>query len=530
MEIVQKAISSAIGDAARRYADEDALIHTDAGFRYNYSLLWWEVERAAKGMIQMGIKKGDRVALWAANIPEWIIAQMALIRIGAVYVPVDPSADQEDVRFILAQSDARAVIMTRGLYEEEHLEAVLNMKGGLPLLQNVVLISVEGHPDVLLWSEMLELGDDLDSGILQEREMEIDPEDPVAIMYTSGTTGKPKGVVLDHLGILNKSLFSGERQGIVPKDRLCLFFPLFHMFGNTCIALCGLLSGAALVMPCTTYDPEKILKAITREKCTAIYGSPGMIAGLLEHPLFTRKRWQSVTKGIVGGAAPPQAFMKKLIRDVGVSDITIGYGITETSSWITMTDPGDPLDKRVSTVGKPLKCNQVKIVDHAAGDDLPNNTQGELCVKGLLMKSYHKMPEETAKVIDGEGWFHSGDMGEMDEKGYVKITGRIKDLILRDGVEIRPSEVEEIIFSMPGVVEVQVFGFSHPKTGREMAAWIKLKPGSALGEDDVVRFLRKKVEPDKVPRYVKFVSEYPMTRTGKVQKRKLKEMAEKEYS
>jgi fatty-acyl-CoA synthase len=282
-------------------------------------------------------------------------------------------------------------------------------------------------------------------------------------------------------------------------------------------------------MPCTTYDPEKILKAISKEKCTAIYGSPGMIAGLLEHPLFTRKRWQSVTKGIVGGAAPSPGFMRKLIRDVGVSDITIGYGITEASSWITMTDPGDSLDKRVSTMGKPLQCNQVKIVNHATGDDLPCNTQGELCVRGFLMKSYHKMPEATAKVFDAEGWFHSGDLGEMDEKGYVRITGRIKDIILKDGVEIRPAEVEEVILSMPDVVEVQVFGFSHPRTGREMAAWIKLKPGSNLREDDVVHFLRKKIEPDKAPRYVKFVSEYPMTRTGKIQKRKLKEMAEREY-
>jgi fatty-acyl-CoA synthase len=397
------------------------------------------------------------------------------------------------------------------------------------LLENVILISAESHPDVVPWSEMLEMGDALDSRILQEREREIDPEDPVAIMYTSGTTGNPKGVVLDHLGLLNKSLFSAGRQGILSQDRLCLFFPLFHMFGNTCIALCGLLNGAALIMPCTTFDPEKILKAIFKEKCTAIYGSPGMMAGLLEHPLFSKKRWQGVTKGIVGGAASPPEFMKKLIRDVGVSGITIGYGITEASSWITMTHPGDPLAKRISTMGKPLECNQVKIVHHATGEDLPNNTQGELCAKGLLMKGYHKMPEATAKAFDRQGWFHSGDLGEIDEDGYVRITGRIKDLVLMDGVEIHPSEVEEIIVAMPDVLEVQVFGFTHPRRGREMAAWIKLKPGSGLQEDDVIRFLRKKIEESKIPKFVKFVSEYPMTRTGKVQKRKLKEMAEREY-
>ncbi|RJR41026.1 MAG: AMP-binding protein [Desulfobacteraceae bacterium] len=529
MDIVRKAISTAIGDAARRHAEADALIHTDAGVQYNYSLFWWEVGRAAKGMIRLGIERGDRVAIWAVNIPEWIVAQMALVRIGAVYVPVDPLADQEDVGFILSQSEAKAVIMTRGVEEEEHLNAILSMANRLPLLENVVLISTESHPDVVSWSEMLAQGEDVDSRDLQGREMEIDPEDPVAIMYTSGTTGNPKGVVLDHLGLLNKSLFSAERQGIGAKDRMCLFFPLFHMFGNTCIALCGLLSGAALVMPCTTYDPEKILRTIAKEKCTAVYGSPGMISGLLEHPLFTKKRWQSVSKGIVGGAAPSPDFMKKLIRDVGVSDVTVGYGITETSSWITMTSPRDSLEKRVSTMGTPLACNQVKIVDHATGEDLPNNRQGELCVRGLLMKSYHRMPEATAKVLDGEGWFHTGDLGEMDDNGYVRITGRIKDLIQKDGIEIRPAEVEEAILTMPDVVEVQVFGFTHPRTGREMAAWIKLKPGSRMREEEVTRFLEKRVAPDRIPGYVKFVSEYPMTRTGKVQKRKLKEMAEKEY-
>jgi fatty-acyl-CoA synthase len=529
MDIVRKAISHALDDIVRQYPDNDALIHTDAAVRYTYSLLSWEVERAARGMVRLGIENGDRVGLWAANLPEWIIAQMALIRIGAVYVPLDPAAGPEDVSFILGQSDARAVIMARGLEEQEQLETLLNVKGQLPSLENVILLSAESHPEAVLWSEVLAMGEDLDPRLLREREMEIDPLDPVAIMYTSGTTGTPKGVVLDHLGLLNKSLFSAERQGLTPKDRLCLFFPLFHMFGNTCIALTGLLTGSALVMPCSSFDPEKILGAIFKEKCTGIYGSPSMIAALLEHPNFNKKRWQTVTKGIIGGAVCPAELMKKVVMGVGVSGITNGYGITETSSWITMTHPRDPLEKKISTIGRPLECNEVKIIDPASGEDLPCDSQGELCIRGLLMKSYFKMPGATAKAIDKEGWFHSGDLGEVDAKGYFKITGRIKDIIVKEGVEIHPSEIEEVIYDLPGIMEVQVFGFLHPMKGQEMAAWIKLKPGVSLREEDVFGFLKRKLDGKKLPDHVKFVSEYPKTPSGKVQKRKLAEMAQKEY-
>lgn len=530
MDSVQKAIPHAFGDVVRQYPDRDALIHTDAEVRYTYSLFSWEVARAARGLIRLGIERGDRVALWAANLPEWIVAQMALIRIGAIYVPVDPAGDPESLRFILGQSGARAVIMARGLGDEEHLETILTVKGDLPSLENLILLSAEPHPEAVLWGEVLSMGEDLDSRFLQEREMEIDPGDAVAIMYTSGTTGNPKGVVLDHLGLVNKSLSSAARQGLTPEDRLCLFFPLFHMFGNTCIALTGLLSGSALVMPCPSFDPDKILGAIHKERCTAIYGSPSMMVALLEHPRFNKKRWQGVSKGIVGGASCPAELMRRLVRDVGVSGITNGYGSTEASSWITMTHPEDTLEKKISTIGKPLECNEVKIIDPATGEDLPLDRQGEICARGFLMKSYYEMPGATSKAIDEEGWFHSGDLGTVDEKGYFRITGRIKDMIVREGVEIHPTEVEELIYAMPGVLEVQVFGFHHPVKGQEAAAWIRLKPGAELTEAEVLHFLRGKMHGEKVPGHVKFVSKYPTTPSGKVQKRKLAEMAEREYS
>ncbi|MFH1488362.1 MAG: AMP-binding protein, partial [Pseudomonadota bacterium] len=396
MEIIQKTIWQMISAVAEEMPNNEALIHTEIGVRYNYSLFLWEVERAAGGMIKIGVRKGDRVALWAPNIPEWIIAQIALARIGAVLVPIDPGIESDDLRYILNQSESRFLIMARGLEGEEYVDMILRVRDETPCLEQIVVIATQTFPDMNPWSEMTAMEDEIGARRLREREESVDPEDPVAIMYTSGTTGKPKGVILDHPGLINKSLHSTERQGIGHEDRLCLFFPLFHMFGNTCIALAGLLRGSAVIMPCLAFDPVKILKAIEKERCTALYGSPSMIIALLDHPNFKKRKWDTVKKGILGGAPCPMELMKRIVQDVGVSDITVSYGITETSSWITMTHPDDPLDLRVSTVGTPLACCEVKIVNPETGADLPPNSQGELCTRGFLMKGYYKMPAATA--------------------------------------------------------------------------------------------------------------------------------------
>jgi len=530
MEIVRKTIDQMLNEIAENYPNNDALIHTDVGIRYNYSLLLWEISRAARGLITMGVEKGDRVALWAPNIPEWIIAQMALAKIGALLVPVEPGASRDDLRYILEQSESSTIILSKGIEEEEYVDIVLSILDEVPSMKNIIVISEKSYPDMTLWTELTAMGDDVDIKLLEEREDKMDPEDPIAIMYTSGTTGKPKGVVLDHLGLVNKSMFSTERQGLDPQDRLCLFFPLFHMFGNTCITLAGLLRGAAIIMPCQTFDPPKVLSAIHKEKCTALYASPSMLIALIDHPQFNKKHWKTVRKGIIGGSPCPMELMKRLVQDIGVSHITVSYGITETSSWITMTRPDDDLELRVSTIGTPLACNQVKIVNPVTGEDLPPNTQGELCTKGLLMKEYYKMPAATAASIDREGWFHSGDLGERDENGYIKITGRLKDVIVRDGVKIYPTELEELIYGLPEVSEVQVFGFPHPEKGQEIAVWIKMKEGSNLTIDRLVEYTGEKLDKEKAPHFFKFVSEFPMTRSGKVQKFKLAELAQKEYA
>jgi fatty-acyl-CoA synthase len=529
MEIIRKTIGQMLNETAANHPNREALIHTDVGIRYNYSLLLWEVNRAAKGLMNAGIVKGDRVALWAPNIPEWIVAMLALSKIGAVFVPLDPEAGQEDLRYVLDQSEAKAIILARGLDAEEYVDMFFSMQDSLPSLEHTFVIATQSYPGTVPWTELTALGDDLDDKILRKREKEILPTDPVAIMYTSGTTGTPKGVVLDHLGLVNKSLASTRRQGLGHEDKLCHFFPLFHMFGNTCIALSGLLIGATIVMPCLSFEPSKSLEAIYRQKCTAIYGSPSMIIGLLDHPEFKKKRFATLKKGTLGGAPCPMELMKRLVQDLGVSGITVGYGITEASSWITMTHPDDSLEQRVSTIGVPLECNEVKIVHPATGEDLPRKRQGELCVRGLLMKEYYKLPGATSSAIDREGWLHTGDLGEMDEEGYLKITGRIRDVVVRDGVEIYPRELEEILYSLPEVSEVQVFGFPNPGKGQEVAAWVKPRAGARLTADDVERFARRKIEKAKVPHHFKIVKAFPMTRTGKVQKFKLAEMAEKEY-
>ncbi|MBW2016853.1 MAG: AMP-binding protein [Deltaproteobacteria bacterium] len=529
MEIVRRTIGEMFDATVKRYPEKDALVHTAIGIRYPYSLFAWEVERAAKGLIRLGVAKGDRVALWAPNIPEWLIAQMAVYKAGAVLVPIDPGVEGEDLEYYLSQSGTRVLIMARGLENTEYVDLFEEVRDRVPGIEHVIVAATQAFPGTIPWTDLTAMGEGVSSQTLAEREKGIVPEDPVAVMYTSGTTGRPKGVVLDHLGLINKSLASTRRQGLSHRDRLCFFFPAYHMFGNTCIALSGFLVGAALVMPCLAFDVHRILEAIYRERCTAVYGSPSMFIALLDSPEFKKKRWTTVKKGTLGGSPCPIDLMRRLVQEVGVEDITVGYGITEASSWITMTLPGDPLERRVSTIGLPLECNEVKIIDFETGETLAPGNQGELCVRGLLMKGYYEMPAATAAAIDRDGWFHTGDLGVMDEGGYVRITGRLNDVILREGEEIHPSELEEMIYGLPEVSEVQVFGFPYPGRGQEVAAWVKLKKGENISIEAFSREVLQRVPLEKAPRFFKFVSSFPMTRTGKVQKFKLSEMAQEEY-
>jgi len=529
MSKIRNSIGELISDIAQKNSDRDALVHTEAGQRHSYQDLSHEIDRAARGFLSRGIRPGDKIALWSDNVPQWLVAFLALAKIGAITVPIDPAAAKDNLYYILEQSESRGLIVAGSADSGNMIAAASAAKSDIPLLEHIIVITGSSGRDLISWNELIAAGENTTPDTLAKISGAISPEDPVAIMYTSGTTGQPKGVVLDHLGLINKSMVSTDRQGISAEDRLCLFFPLFHMFGNTCIALAGLLRGAALVMPCRSFDPAKVLAAIPGEKCTAIYGSPSMLIALIDNPKFAKEDWTTLSKGIIGGAPCPMELMRRIVEDIGVSDITVAYGITETSSWITMTHPADALELRVSTIGRPLACNEVKIVDPASGNELAPDQQGELCTRGFLMKEYYKMPAATAAAIDREKWFHTGDLGVMDPAGYVRITGRLKDVITRNHVEIYPVEIEETIYMLPEISEVQVFGFPDQNQGQEVAAWIKLKGNRKLSLEAVAAHVQAQLPVEKHPKHYKIVTEFPMTGSGKVQKFKMALLAEKEY-
>jgi fatty-acyl-CoA synthase len=354
-------------------------------------------------------------------------------------------------------------------------------------------------------------------------------DDVVTLLYTSGTTGAPKGVMSTHYGILNTTLASAENQKLTGSDRLCLSVPLSHMFGCVCITLAAVIKGATLIIPSETFEPRRILEAIEKERCTAIYGSPSAFIALMEDPKYQSFDLKSLRTGIMGGAQCPMEVMKKVVDEMGVREIVIGYGLTESSSWITETRPDDPLELRVSTVGRPLPNVEVKMVDPGTGEEVPLGSAGELCARGLNMKGYYKMPAATEKAIDREGWLHSGDLGTMDEKGYVRMTGRLKEVINKGGEVIYPTEIEEVLFAHPKISNAQIFGVPDKISGEEVAAWIKLEEGASVTEDEILQYCKKRLPDSHLPRYIKFVSEFPMTPLGKVQKFKMREMASKEY-
>jgi len=530
VKAVTKTIGQALEEMASQYQGNEALVHQESGLRYTYGLMAWEIDRIARGLLALGIRKGDRVALWAPNVPGWVVAQLALAMVGAIMVPINPASEQGEIHHILSQTDSKAIIMSRGQDDEEFINMISDEKDKLGCIEYVIVLGETSYPDTILWAELAARGDEVGAEELAKAKEEVQPEDPVAIMYTSGTTGKPKGVVLDHLGLVNKSLCAAQRLELGPHDRSCLFFPLYHMFGNTCIALTTLLVGGSIVIPGIDFDPSSILSTIANERCTAVFGSPSMFSALVEDPAFRMKGLETVNKGIVGGAPCPHKLMERLVNDIGITGLVVGYGITEASSWITMTHPNDPIEMRVTTIGRPLPCNDVKVTDPETGEDVGQGAIGELCTKGFLMKGYYKMPAATAACVDREGWFHTGDLATVDEKGYVRMVGRLKEVINKDGVEIYPAEVEEVIYGLPQVAEAQVFGFTGKDGKTRIGACIRLKKGTHMGTGEIRDRIRAGLEPEKLPEFIKIVDEFPVTKSGKVQKFKLAEMATRESS
>ena len=524
-------IGKALIHVAERFPHHHAIIHVARDVRLTYKDFLAAVRRAVKGFYWLGVRPGDHVMLWGDNRPEWIISQCALSMMGALWLPVDPGCQPDDMAYLIDHSNASTLALTGKLLPV--LDAVRNDPGRGSQIRNLrrVVVWPDGdkHGSDVDWSEMLEQGDVLDDDIPAELASRVSAKDVTSIMYTSGTTGKPKGVMVNHESLIKKSLASAERQGITSEDRLALFFPLFHMFGNTCICLTGLLQGATLVIPSDSFHPALALSALETERCTAIYGAPSMLIAIMDQEGFAARDLSALKKGIIGGAPCPLEVMKKIVDGVGITDVTIAYGITEASSWVAMTHPKDPVELRVSTIGRPLPGCEVRINDPRTDAPATPGSSGEICTRGGLMAGYYKMDHLTRQVIDKEGWFHTGDLGVMDENGYVRITGRIKEVIEKNGRDIHPAELEDVLYRMSDVAEVQVFGVPDASCGSKVAAWIKRRPGSAASEETVAAFCRNHMKPEDVPDYIKFVDEFPMTRSGKVQKFRLSQLALEEY-
>ncbi len=540
-ELVRTTVGDLVDRVASRFPDREALVDIPAGRRYTYRELVRTVDALAGGLLKIGVERGEHLALWTPNLAEYIITEFAAAKIGAVLVSVDPNARPEQLEYLLRQSDSQTLVLPGGegslqleTFRRLCPEAGNPGTGGqpcaaLPELKRLIVIAGRPLPGMIAWEDLREAGRDLPAGRLAERQAACRPDDVVTLLYTSGTTGAPKGVMSTHFGIINTTLASARNQRLTAEDRLCLSVPLAHMFGCVCVTLAAAATGAAVVIPAPAFDAPKVLAAIAAERCTALYGSPASFIALMEAPDYRRFDLRSLRTGIMGGAQCPLEVMKRVVEEMGVREIVIGYGQTEASSWVTMTRPDDPLELRVSTVGRPLANVAVKLIDPATGREVSTGEAGEVCVRGLNMKGYYKMPAATAAAIDAQGWLHTGDLATMDRDGYVRTTGRLKEAILRGGETIYPAEVEEVLFSHPQISHVQVFGVPDRAAGEEIAAWIKLEEGASATEEELRRFCRENLPERHQPRYIKFVTEFPMTPLGKVQKFRLREMAIEEY-
>ena len=534
-------VGALLDDIAARFPDNEALVYVERGLRYSYRQFNERCRQVAKGLLRLGVKKGDHLSIWAYNVPEWVVLQFASAKIGAVLVTVNTSYKSAELEYILNQSDSSTLFLVQGFKDTDYLQTLSQVipelaqshpgalsSAALPFLKNVVFLG-QGAPDGMLnFDRMVELGEGVSDAELAVAESGLGAHDVINMQYTSGTTGFPKGVMLTHHNVVNNGFNIGECMKLTEKDRLCIPVPFFHCFGCVLGVMACVTHGTTMV-PVEIFDPLKVLQAIEAERCTALHGVPTMFIAELEHPDFHKFDLTSLRTGIMAGSNCPIEVMRRVIRDMHASEITIAYGQTESSPVITQTRTNDPLELKVSTVGKVLPNVELKIVDIESGDELPPGKQGELCTRGyLVMKGYYKMPEETARAIDAEGWLHTGDLAVMDENGYCKITGRIKNMIIRGGENIYPREIEEFLYTHPKISDIQVYGVPDRKYGEQVMAAVVLKGGAELTEAEVQEFCRGRIANYKIPKYVRFVDGYPMTASGKIQKFKLREMAIRE--
>jgi fatty-acyl-CoA synthase len=538
MEIITDTIGDVFEKQVRQDPDREFIVYPDRDLRFTYKQFDERVNLMAKGLLETGIGKGDHVGIWAKNVPDWLTFMFATAKIGAVLVTVNTAYKIHEVEYVMNQADLKALAIIDGFRDVNYIDIMYELvpelkthnRGNLkskkfPHLKSVIFIGQEKHRGMYNTRELMLLGQHSTDEKLESIKSTLTCNDVINMQYTSGTTGFPKGVMLTHSNILNNGLSIGNRQKFTCDDRLCLPVPLFHCFGIVLGVMAILTHRATLVM-LELYDPLMVLAAVQKEKCTALYGVPTMFIAEYTHPMFKMFDLSSLRTGIMAGSTCPIDSMKKVINEMNCNEITIVYGLTEASPGITQTTTDDPIELRVETVGRVFPGVEAAVMDPETCTPLPPNTIGEICCRGYnVMKGYYKMPEETKKAIDEDGWLHSGDLGTCDENGYYRITGRIKDMIIRGGENVYPREIEEFLFTIPGIKSAQVVGIPDEKYGEIVGAFVILDSGASLTEEDVRDHALSRIARYKVPKHVFFVEEFPLTASGKVQKFKLKDLA-----
>ncbi|OJU80568.1 MAG: AMP-binding protein [Solirubrobacterales bacterium 70-9] len=518
--LLEETIGANFERTAARWPEREALVVRSQGVRLTYGELQREVDRVARGLIARGLEAGDRLGIWAPNRAEWVLIQYATAKIGVVLVNLNPAYRTTELAHALGQSACRALVAAREFKGSSYVQMLESMRSELPQLELVAWLDT---PD---WPQLLAAGDGVSDGELAARAAGVDPGDPINIQFTSGTTGSPKGATLSHRNILNNGWFTGAGCGYEESDRVCIPVPFYHCFGMVLGNLACTSHGACIVVPGEAFDPQAALAATAEERCTSLYGVPTMFIAMLDDPSFEEYDLASLRTGIMAGSPCPVEVMRRVVTEMNMSGVTICYGMTETSPVSTQTAQDDPLEKRVGTVGRVHPHVEIRIVERGSNQVVERGEDGELCTRGYgVMLGYWEDPARTAEVIDAEGWMHTGDLATMDGDGYVNIIGRSKDMIIRGGENVYPREIEEFLYTHPDIRDVQVIGVPDRRYGEELMAWIVVRGGASLDTEAVTDYCRGRIAHYKIPRYVKFVEEFPMTVTGKVQKFRMREVA-----
>jgi fatty-acyl-CoA synthase len=530
-QIIYETIGSYFDKIANLHSTNSALVVRHQGINWTYGELQARVDQLAMGLIHLGIEPGDRVGIWGPNSSEWVLVQLATAKIGAIMVCINPAYRLYELEYALNKVECKTLITDVSFKTSDYLGMINTLAPELesshpgqleakklPYLKHVIRMGSDNTPGMYNFDAVCAAGTDDDQATMDALQGRLQPDDAINIQFTSGTTGNPKGATLSHCNILNNGFLTGLAMQLGPEDKLCIPVPLYHCFGMVLSVLACVSHGATMVFPGPAFDPEETLKSVDNEGCTALHGVPTMFITELDHPRFSDYDLSTLRTGIMAGAPCPVEVMKRVLSEMHMDDILIAYGQTELSPINNMTLPNDTLERRTETVGRAMPWVEIKVVDEA-GRVAPVGQKGEICTRGYsVMQGYWNDEERTAETIDSAGWLHSGDIATMDEAGYVRIVGRIKDMIIRGGENIYPREVEEFLYQHPAISEVQVFGVPDEKMGEEVCAWIQLNDGFDLSDEDVKAYCRDQITHFKIPRHIRFVTEYPMTVTGKIQK------------